>query len=48
MDIEVEKNKFLSSDAFHEILLVLRRLKKILFVNKNMNYFNEFLFLNEQ
>ena len=48
MDIEVEKNKFLSSDAFHEILLVLRRLKKLLFVNKNMNYFNEFLFLNEQ
>lgn len=48
IDIEVEKNKALSSDAFHQILLVLRRLKKILFTNRNINYYNEFLFLNEQ
>ena len=48
MDIESEKYKTLSSDAFHQVLLVLRRLKKILFTNKNMNYYNEFLFFNEQ
>ena len=48
MEIESEKYKTLSSDAFHQILLVLRRLKKILFTNKNLNYYSEFLFFNEQ
>jgi len=48
MEIESEKYKTLSSDSFHQVLLVLRRLKKILFTNKNLNYYNEFLFFNEQ
>jgi hypothetical protein len=48
MEIESEKYKTLSSDAFHQVLLVLRRLKKILFTNKNLNYYDEFLFFNEQ
>ena len=48
MEIESEKYKTMSSDSFHQVLLVLRRLKKILFTNKNLNYYNEFLFFNEQ
>ena len=48
MDIESEKNKALGSEFFHLILKVLRRLKKILFTQKNINYFNDFLFLQEQ
>ena len=46
--IEIEKNKTMSSDVFHQILLILRRLKKILFTFKNINYYEEFLFLQEQ
>ena len=48
IDIETEKNKTLGSEPFHLILKVIKRLKKIIFTNKNMNYFNEYLFLLEQ
>ena len=48
MDIESEKNKALGTEPFHLILKVIRRLKKILFTNKNSNYFSDFLFLQEQ
>jgi hypothetical protein len=46
--IEVEKKKTLTSDEFHEILRVLRRVKKILFNDKNQNLYEEFQFLNEE
>ena len=48
IDIESDKNKAIGSESFHLILKVLRRLKKIIFTNKNVNYYNEFLFLLEQ
>ena len=48
IDIEIDKNKAMGSEPFHLILKVLRRLKKIIFTNKNINYYNEFLFLLEQ
>ena len=48
IDIESDKNKAIGSETFHLILKVLRRLKKIIFTNKNVNYYNEFLFLLEQ
>ena len=48
IDIESEKNKTLSSEEFHLILKMLKRLKKIIFTNKNINYYNEFLFMLEQ
>ena len=48
IEIETEKNKTLGSEPFHLILKMLKRLKKILFTNKNINYYNEFLFLLEQ
>ena len=46
--IETEKNKTLSSDEFHEILKILRRIKKILFTNKNLELYSDFEFLNEE
>lgn len=46
--IEVGKNKTLSPDEFHQILKILRRAKKILFNNKNLEYYQEFEFLNEE
>ena len=46
--IETEKNKTLSSDEFHEILKILRRIKKILFTNKNIELYSDFEFLNEE
>ena len=46
--IETEKNKTLSSDEFHEILKILRRIKKILFINKNLELYSDFEFLNEE
>ena len=46
--IEVGKNKTLSPDEFHQILKILRRAKKILFNNKNLEYYKEFEFLNEE
>jgi len=46
--IEVDKNKALTSDEFHQILKVLRRIKLILFTNKNIEYYEEFYFLNEE
>jgi hypothetical protein len=48
IDIKSDKNKAMGSEPFHLILKVLRRLKKIIFTNKNINYYNEFLFLLEQ
>ena len=45
--IKTEKNKTLSSDEFHEILRILRRMKRILFTEKNQNLFSELEFLNE-
>lgn len=47
IDIDVEKNKAMPSEPFHNILIVLRRLKKILFSNKNTIYYEDFLFLKE-
>ena len=47
MDIETEKNKVLEPDPFHQILRVLRKLKKILFTIKNQNYYSDYLFLHE-
>ena len=47
IDIDVDKNKAMSSEPFHDILIVLRRLKKILFSNKNTIYYDDFLFLKE-
>lgn len=46
--IEVDKNKALTSDEFHQILKILRRIKLILFTNKNIEYYEEFYFLNEE
>ena len=45
--IETEKNKTLSSDEFHLVLRTLRRLKKILFSEKNKNLYSNYEFLNE-
>ena len=47
IDIDVEKNKAMGCDPFHQILRVLRRLKKILFTFKNINYYEDFIFLQE-
>ena len=47
IDIDVDKNKAMPFEHFHDILIVLRRLKKILFTNKNIKYYDEFLFLKE-
>lgn len=47
IDINVEKNKTIDSNGFHQILRLVRRLKKILFTDKNINYYNEYLFLKE-
>ena len=47
IDIDVNKNKAMSSEPFHDLLIVLRRLKKILFSNKNTIYYEDFLFLKE-
>ena len=46
--IEINKNKTLTSDEFHLILKILRRLKSILFNNKNLKYYSDFEFLNEE
>ena len=46
--IEINKNKTLTSDEFHQILRILRRLKSILFNNKNLKYYPDFEFLNEE
>ena len=46
--IEVEKKKTLTSDEFHEILRILRRMKKILFNDKNQNLYKDLEFLNEE
>ena len=46
--IEINKNKTLTSDEFHLILKILRRLKSILFNNKNLKYYPEYEFLNEE
>ena len=48
ISIEINKNKTLTSDEFHQILRILRRLKSILFNNKNLKYYSEFEFLNEE
>ena len=48
INIEIEKNKTLTSDEFHEILKILRRIKKILFTNKNLELYADFDFLNEE
>ena len=48
IDIEPEKNKTIDSNNFHMILRVVRRLKKILFTNKNIMYYTNYLFLKEQ
>ena len=48
IDIEPEKNKTIDSNNFHLILRVVRRLKKILFTNKNIMYYTNYLFLKEQ
>ena len=48
ISIEINKNKTLTSDEFHQILRILRRLKSILFNNKNLKYYQEFEFLNEE
>ena len=48
IDIEPEKNKTIDSNNFHLILRVVRRLKKILFTNTNIMYYNNYLFLKEQ
>ena len=48
INIEVEKNKAIDYKSFHQVLRVLRRLKKILFTNKNMSYYSDYLFLKEQ
>ena len=48
INIELEKNKTLSMDDFHQILMVIRRMKKILFTNKNFEYYSDLPFLNEQ
>jgi hypothetical protein len=47
IDIKVEKNKALHPDDFNQILIILRRLKKILFTFKNLKYYEEFMFLQE-
>lgn len=47
IDIKVEKNKALAPDDFNQILMILRRLKKILFTFKNLKYYDEFMFLQE-
>ena len=47
IDIKVEKNKALAPDDFNQILMILRRLKKILFTFKNLKYYEEFMFLQE-
>ena len=46
--IETDKNKTLTSDEFHLVLKILRRLKGILFNNKNLKYYPDFDFLNEE
>ena len=48
ISIEINKNKTLTSDEFHQILRILRRLKSILFNNKNLKYYPDFEFLNEE
>ena len=48
INIELGKNKTLSMDDFHQILMVIRRMKKILFTNKNFEYYSDLPFLNEQ
>lgn len=48
IDIEVEKNKAIDYKSFHQVLRVLRRLKKILFTNKNIHYYSDYLFLKEK
>ena len=48
ISIEINKNKTLTSDEFHQILRILRRLKSILFNNKNLKYYQELEFLNEE
>jgi hypothetical protein len=48
IDIESEKNKAIDVNNFHQILRVVRRLKKILFTNKNIMYYTNYLFLKEQ
>ena len=46
--LELGKNKVLTSNDFHQILNVMRRMKKILFNNKNFEYYSKLPFLNEQ
>ena len=48
ISIEINRNKTLNSDEFHLILKILRRLKSILFTNKNRKYYLDFEFLNEE
>ena len=48
IQIEVDKNKTLTSDEFHQILKILRRIKLIIFTNKNKEYYEEYYFLNEE
>ena len=48
ISIEINKNKTLTSDEFHQILRILKRLKSILFNNKNLKYYPDFEFLNEE
>ena len=47
IDIKVEKNKALHPDDFNQILIIIRRLKKILFTFKNLKYYEELMFLQE-
>ena len=46
--IEAKKNKTLTSDEFHNILKIIRRIKKILFNENNKEYYSDFDFLNEK
>ena len=46
INIEVEKNKIMSIDNLNLILRMISRLKKILFINKNKDFFIEYPCLN--
>ena len=43
IDVSIDKNRVMELDTFHQSLRILRRLKQILFVNKNKKYFEEFI-----
>lgn len=46
--LEIDKNKTLTTDEFYQILLILKRIKSILFINQNLEYFSNYAFLNEE